>query len=198
MLFRHPMFNFVYNWIIAILLVALGIAFIGWGLDIRTQHRAAAMTAAERAIWEAEQEAAETARLEAIAAQEATEEYVLDKMSTALAKVLYGADKFREKYGYNDADFVTLCRCVTNRVENRAYSSDIYEVIDQPDQWVGYYSTNPVIDYYYRIAYEFLKSWLHETIKPCGNDFLWAELTPNGIYLKNDYNANGYSRRYHA
>ena len=198
LMFRHPWFNVMYNWLIAILLVALGISLIAWGLDIRTRKQAASMTATALASYQAEQKAAEDARLQAIAAQEATEEYSLDKMATALAKVLYGADRFREKYGYSDADFVTLCRCVTNRVENKAYSDDIYQVIDQKDQWVGYYETNPVLDYYYRIAYDFLKGWMHETIKPIGNDYLWAEFTPNGIFLKNDFRADGYARRWRA
>ena len=198
LVFRYPWFNVLYNWIIAALVLAIGVACIAWALNIREAKREAAITATARAAWDAEQQAAEDARLKAIADQEASEEYSLKKMATELSKVLYGADRFREKYGYSDKDFETLCRCVTNRVENKAYSDDIYEVISQPEQWVGYYATNPVLDYYYQISYGFLKTWLHETIKPVSSDYLWAELTPNGIYLKNDFRADGYARRYHA
>lgn len=196
LVFRHPWINLAYNWIIAILIILIGIACIKWSLDIREAKKEAAITASARASWEAEQQAKEEERLQALKAQEESEEYSLKRMATALAKVYFGADKFRDKYGYGTADFNTLGRCVTNRVENRAFSNDFYEVINQKDQWVGYYDSNPVLDDYYEIAYQFLKSWLHEEIKPVSNEYCWAEFTPNGIWLKSDFHADGYSRRW--
>ena len=198
LVFRHPWVNLAYNWIIAIMIILIGIACIKWALDLREQRKEAAITATARALWEEERKAEEDARLKAIADQEATEEYSLNKMANELAKVLYGAERFRDKYHYSEADFVTLCRCVTNRVENPSYSDDIYAVIEQPEQWVGYYKTNPVLSEYYDIAYAFLKEWLHESVKPVGNDYCWAEFTPNGIFLKNDFRADGYARRWRA
>ena len=196
LIFRYPYFNVIYNWVVAILVIAIGISCIGWALDIREKRKEAAITASARAAWDAEQQAAEEARLQAVKEQEASEEYSLKKMATALAKVFFGADKFRDKYGYGEADFNTLGRCVTNRVENRAFSNDIYEVIEQKDQWVGYYPTNPVLDDYYHLAYSYLKGWLHEEVKPVSSEYCWAEFTPNGIWLKSDFHADGYSRRW--
>lgn len=198
MMFRHPWVNLFYNWLVAIVCVLLIIALVSYGLDVRTQRRAENMTAIARASWEAEQAQAETLRLAQIAEQEASEEYSLEKMSDALAKVLYGAEKFREKYHYSEDDFITLCRCVTNRVENPKYSDDIYNVISQPEQWVGYFDSNPVLKEYKKIAYDYLKEWLHETVKPISNDFVFAEFTANGIFLKQDLHADGYARRWRA
>lgn len=198
MMFRHPWFNVMYNWLIAILLVALGISVIAWGLDIRTRKQAASMTATALASYQAEQQAEADARAREEELAAMSEDSIRQRMATALAKVYFGADKFRTKYGYTKEDFDTLGRCVANRVENKQYSDDFFEVINQKDQWVGYYDTNPVLEDYYNWAMDFITAWRTETIKPVGNDYLWAEFTPNGIFLKNDFRADGYARRWRA
>lgn len=187
--FRYPWFNVAYNWIIAALIVVLTVALISWSLDIRTERRAAALTATAMADYEAGQKA----ELEAIAAAEDT---IMQKESESLARIFYGISKFQDKYGYDDKDFFTLARCVFNRVENGHYSSDLAEVVNQKDQWVGYFENNPVLAEYYDLAYKAVQEWHNETIKPISNDFVYAELTPNGIWLKNDFHADGYARRW--
>lgn len=187
--FRYPWFNVVYNWVIAALIIILTIGLISWSLDIKTERRAAALTATAMADYEAGQKA----ELEAIAAAKDT---IMQKESEALARIFYGISKFQDKYGYDDKDFFTLARCVFNRVENSHYSSDLEEVVNQKDQWVGYFENNPVLAEYYDLAYKAVQEWHNETIKPISNDFVYAELTPNGIWLKNDFHADGYARRW--
>ena len=198
MMFRHPWFNIFYNYLIAALLIFLAVALFWWAVDIHYQRKADEQTEAVMASYQADQKA----RADEIAYQQAlyeqTEEAVTQKMATALAKVFYGADKFREKYNYSDADFRTLARCVFNRVENPGYSDDFYDVINQKDQWVGYYDSNPVLDEYLNLALTSIREWRSETVKPVSNDYLWAEMTPNGIFLKNDFHADGYARRWRA
>lgn len=195
---RYPWFNVAYNYVIAMLLVGLFVSFGIWAIDVHIQRQSESMTATALASYQAEERAKadEIAHQQELYAQ--SEEAVTQKMATALAKVFYGADKFREKYNYSDADFRTLARCVFNRCENPGYSDDFYEVINQKDQWVGYYDSNPVLDEYYNLALTSIREWRSETVKPVSNDYLWSEYTPNGIFLKNDFHADGYARRWRA
>ena len=195
---KHPWVPIFYNWLIVVVIVALFISFGIWGMDIHIRHKAEALTASAMAEVQAEANAQEQARIQALAAEQASEEYIVKQMSTSLAKLYYGLKNFEEKYHYNETDFETYGRGVFNRVENKAYSNDLIEVINQKDQWVGYNESNPVIDRYYNMAEKHIKAWRSETIKPISNDFVYAELTENGIYLKNDINANGYARRWRA
>ena len=187
--FRYPWFNVVYNWVIAVLIVILAISLISWGLNVKTERKAEALTAIAMADYEATQKA----ELEAIAAAEDT---IMQKESESLARIFYGISKFQDKYGYDDKDFFTLARCVFNRVENDHYASDLAEVVNQKDQWVGYFENNPVLSEYYDLAYKAVQEWHQESIKPISNDFVYAELTPNGVFLKNDFHADGYARRW--
>lgn len=195
---RYPWFNVVYNYVIVMLLIGLFISFGIWGVDVHIQRESESAAATALASYQAE----ERAKADEIAHQhklyEQSEKVVTQKMATELAKLFFGADKFREKYNYSDADFRTLARCVFNRVENPGYSNDIYDVINQKDQWVGYYDTNPVLDEYFNLALTSIREWRSETVKPVSNDYLWAEFTPNGIFLKNDFRADGYARRWRA
>ena len=195
---RYPWFNLYFNWVYALLLVGLFISFGIWGMDVHIQRKSETMAATALASYQAEEQARadEIAHQKELYAQ--SEEAVTKKMAESLAKLFYGADRFKDKYHYSDADFKTLARCVFNRVESPQYSDDIYEVIDQKDQWVGYYSTNPVLDEYFNLALTTIREWRSETVKPVSVDYLWAELTPNGIYLKNDFRADGYARRWRA
>lgn len=193
---RFPLVNVVYNYLVAVSVIALVVALFWWGVDIHYQRQAEAQTQAVLASYQAEQKAvADAAEQERVLAAQ-SEEAVVNRMADALAKLFYGADKFKTKYGYSDADFYTLARCVFNRVENRAYSNDIFEVIGQDNQWVGYFSTNPVLKEYKELALTSIREWRSESVKPVSNEYLWAELTPNGIYLKNDFHADGYAVRW--
>ena len=195
---KHPWVPILFNWIVLCLVVAIIIASIVNAINISTEKKVATRTAVALADYQAEQEAAEAEEARLLAEERMLVENVMKDNATELAKIFYGISKFQDKYHYTKSDFKTLARCVFNRVENQAYSNDIYEVISQPEQWVGYNSNNPVLSEYYNWAYEFVKEWYDESAKPVSNDYLWAELTPNGIWLKNDFKADGYARRWRA
>lgn len=198
MVFRHPWVNIVYNWIIVGIIILLTISFISWGIRISNDRKVASMFALAMADFDAEQLAKEEEAAEARRQLEQSEAFVEQKMAESLGLMYQGADKFTDKYGYSERDFKTYGRCVFNRVENPAYSNDIFEVINQDDQWVGYNKNAALQDKYYQMALRHIKEWRHETTKPCSNDYLWAELTPNGIYLKNNFHADGYAIRWRA
>lgn len=195
---KHGWVNLFYNWAIVVLLVLLIIAMISWANTIRNERKVASMFASAMADFDAKQAAIAEQAAEDQRKLEQSEAFVEQKMATELALIYQGADKFTDKYGYSEADFKTYGRCVFNRVESPLYPNDIFEVIEQPNQWVGFNSSSTPIDKYYKMALEHVHEWRNETTKPCSNDYLWAELTPNGIYLKNDFHADGYAIRWRA
>ena len=191
---NHPWAVIFYRWAIALLIILLFASFVWWGMDIHIRHKAEALTAS--AMAEVQAEAA--ARLQALAAEKASEDYVVKEMATSLSKLYYGIKNFEEKYHYSETDFETYGRSVFNRVENSKYPNDLFDVINQEKQWVGYSDSNPVIDHYYNLAEKHVRMWRTETTKPVSNDYVFAELTENGIYLRNKFDADGYARRWRA
>lgn len=196
MCFRHPWVNIVYNYVIASMIVALMVSFIVWGLDIRTRRQAEEMTATALASWQAEQQAAADAAEQEQAAIRASEEWLMQQEATAAAKALFPVQNFVDRYHYSESDLLTYLRCMANRAD--AAGATLQEVVAQPGQFLGYADSNPVLTEYYDLAYRFIDEWRHEATKPVDSSYQWAELTPSGIYLKNEFNADGYARRWHA
>ncbi len=107
-------------------------------------------------------------------------EYIMK--AELLAKVLYG---FRNNSKY---DIITACWCVFNRVDIKtgeySHLTTLEEVIDQPEQWMGYSVDNPVIENLYRTAYEQLEIWLKGGHRPVSCEYVFLVWSPNKIYLK--------------
>ena len=114
-----------------------------------------------------------------------------------MAKAFYGIDLFVEKYHYDESDLITYARCIFNRTD-RTDSKDLIRVISEPNQFTGYSDGNQVIAQYKQLAQRLITEWHSETVKPCDSAFIFAELTPEGIFLKKDLHADGYARRWHA
>ena len=82
---------------------------------------------------------------------------------------------------------------------NRAEASgDLIGVVSAKDQFVGYSDGNTVLTENYDLALKLVEQWHNETTKPCDSSFQFAELTPDGIWLKQDIRADGYARRWRA
>lgn len=194
--FRYPWFNMMYNWIIATLMVALCVSFVWWGLDIRTRRMADEMTATAMASYQAEQQAAEDARALELEMARQSEEHIMTVEAQAVARAFYGIRNFVEKYGYTSADLETYARCIFNRAD--ASGETVEAVVSKKDQFLGYSDGNQLVKDYYDLAIQFVEEWHHEAVKPCDTSYQWAELTPDGIYLRNSFKADGYQRRYHA
>ena len=189
-MFRNPSFSFWYNWIIAVTVLSLFVSFAIWGIDIHTKNTAEKMTATALASWQSEQvvqdESAAT-----------SQEYVINAEAEALAKAFYGIDRFVEKYHYTEDDLITYARCIFNRTD-RTDSKDLIRVISEPNQFTGYSDGNQVIADYKQLATRLIREWHEETVRPCDTAYIFAELTPDGIFLKKDLHADGYARRWHA
>lgn len=195
---RFPWFNMIYNYVIAFVVFLLIVSLTIWGLNVRTERKAEALTAEALAAWQSEQEAAAQAEAEELAAVRQTQEFILDQEATVMAKLIYGIRNFIDKYGYSDADIETYLRCVTNRYEAGNGINSIEAIVSRDGQFLGYSESNPVLDDYYRIAHSFLERWHSESTKPCDLSYQFAELTSSGIWLKADINADGYARRWRA
>ena len=187
LMFRNPSFSFWYNWIIAVTVLALFVSFGIWGIDIHTQRTAEKMTATALASWQSEQIVQDESAV-------SSQEYVIEQESIAMAKAFYGVDRFIEKYHYTEDDLVTYARCMFNRAEN----ADLVSVIARPNQFTGYSDGNQVIADYKQLAERLVREWHEETVRPCDTAYIFAELTPDGIFLKKDLHADGYARRWHA
>ena len=188
LMFRNPSVPFWYNWIIAVTVLSLFVSFAIWGIDIHTQKTAEKMTATALASWQNEQIVQdESAR--------SSQEYVINAEATAMAKAFYGIDRFIEKYHYTEDDLITYARCMFNRAES---SRDLIRAISEPNQFTGYSDGNQVIADYKQLANRLVREWHEETVRPCDTAYIFAELTPDGIFLKKDLHADGYVRRWHA
>lgn len=193
---KYPWVEILKNWTMAALLVAFLISSVIWGINIRTENRAAEMTATAMAEMEAQRQAEAEAQAEALAAERASEDYIMTQEATEMAKAFYGIRLFVEKYNYTEKDFETYARCMFNRAD--AGAGRLVEVITREGQFLGYYEKNPVLDEYFQMAIKFVKEWHSESTKPVDSSYQYAELNPDGIWLKNDINANGYARRWRA
>ena len=187
LMFRNPSFPFWYNWLIAVTVLALFVSFAIWGIDIKTQRTAEKMTATALASWQSEQAVQDESAA-------TSQEYVIEQESIAMAKAFYGINRFVEKYHYDESDLVTYARCMFNRAEN----ADLVSVIARPEQFTGYSDGNQVIADYKQLAERLIREWHEETVRPCDTAYIFAELTPDGIFLKKDLHADGYARRWHA
>ena len=195
---KYPWVEILRNWILAGFCVSVAVALVIWGLNIRTERRAAVLTATAMADYQAEQEAQEAARQAELAAIEASEAKQIEREATQIAKAFFGIRNFEEKYGYSELDFETYARCMFNRVDNSGGVNDLESVINRKDQWVGYSTSNTVVDKYYKMAYKFVQAWHQEETKPCSTEFVYAELTNRGVFLKKDFEADAYSQRWRA
>lgn len=193
---KHPWVAILRNWVLLVLVIMLFVSFVIWGINIHIDRKSADMTATAMAALEAERQAIAEEEAAELARVQASEDYIKAQEATALARAFYGIRNFDEKYGYSSSDFETYARCIFNRAE--ATGSSLESVVSQSGQFLGYSDNNPILDRYQRMAREFVDQWHSEQTKPCDKSYQFAELTESGIWLKADFNADGYARRWRA
>ena len=135
----------------------------------------------EQMEMEAEQERARLA--EEAMMQEAEDPYLLQLNAEAelVAQVLYGV---RDN---NTDDLRTYCWCIFNRVDNSRCPSTLEDVIAQPDQWMRYHPTNPILEDLYQIAREELDRWHTDTHRPVSNEYVFMTWSSNSIVLRDNF-----------
>ena len=104
-----------------------------------------------------------------------------------LAKLFYGY----ETYGNHAAsDKRGIAWCAINRVEHHAYPDTIAEVCEQPKQWMGYSSDNPVLIENYELALEELKIWHSGGHRPMSKDYIYLTWSSKEILLRDTIEEN--------
>lgn len=139
------------------------------------------MIAAENARKEAESAARFLTGEASLAAQMRTE-------ATDIAKVLYAVRNNSKD------DKITNVWCILNRVDNKAYPDSVEEVCKQPQQWMGYSESNPVLDDLFQLAYSQLEIW-HGGTRPVSDDFIYLAWSPSEITIRDSWE---YSSKTHT
>lgn len=193
---KYPWYPILMNWIVAFLIFCATVEIFAWAVDTHILKEADALSAAAIAEYQAEREAADQARrAEALAAEE-SEQARREADIILMSKMLYGINKFVETYGYSENDIRTYAECAVNRVLSKtngfASVTSIQEAILQKDQWVGFDENNQVLEKYYKIASVVVNNFYDGATRPCSSDFCYAELTRNGIWLKNEFSDDKY------
>lgn len=84
-------------------------------------------------------------------------------------------------------DLRTYAWAIMFRVSNSGYPNSVQEVVSQPNQFMGYADTNPVVTGKYRIAYEVVQDF-YAGNWPTTDRFVYAEWDAKGkIILRDTY-----------
>ena len=100
--------------------------------------------------------------------------------SEYLAKMLDG-------YRYNDARALrTAIWCALNRVDHPAYPDSVKTVCEQPSQWMGYSSSNPILTDLYEIAEKEVRTW-YNNYRPVSEDYVYMRWSSKEIILRDTW-----------
>ena len=109
----------------------------------------------------------------------------IEKEAEYIAKVIYGIAK-----NHADSDKRAVVWCILNRVEHYAHPDTIAEVCEQPKQWMGYSSENPVLNDIYDLALTELKIWHNNGHRPISNDYIYLSWSSKEIVLRDTFEEN--------
>lgn len=108
-----------------------------------------------------------------------------------IAKLLYS-------YRNNEVrDLRTAIWCVFNRVDNPAYPDSIKGVCEQPSQWMGYSSNNPVLADLYDLAMEELETY-YNGYRPVSADYIYMSWSSKEIVLRDTWEVTKDTRYWQA
>ena len=207
---KHPWIEILHNWAVVGLVIALAISFIVWGIVVWKDHNAVAYAEAALANYQAEQNAIAQAEAAKAAAEKASEQTNLEAMTLVGQKMTYGIRNFIDKYHYSDKDIQTYIRCPLDRLDKELaamtpeerdkltysdYAEMFEKIVSKEGQFLAYSDSNLPLSEYHDVIYNEIETWLHERSKPWDISNEFAELRPDGIFLSNQFGADGYARR---
>lgn len=109
----------------------------------------------------------------------------IEREAEYIAKVIYGTAR-----NHADSDKKAVVWCILNRVEHYSHPDTIAEVCEQPKQWMGYSSDNPVLTENYDLALAELKTWYNDGHRPMGNDYIYLSWSSREILLRDTFEEN--------
>lgn len=109
----------------------------------------------------------------------------IEREAEYIAKVIYGTAR-----NHADSDKKAVVWCILNRVEHYAHPDTIAEVCEQPKQWMGYSSDNPVLAELYDLALAELKTWYNDGHRPMSKDYIYLTWSSKEILLRDTFEEN--------
>ncbi len=109
----------------------------------------------------------------------------IEREAEYIAKVIYGTAR-----NHADSDKKAVVWCILNRVEHYSHPNNVEEVCEQPKQWMGYSSENPVLDELYDLALTELKTWYSGGHRPMSNDYIYLTWSSKEILLRDTFEEN--------
>lgn len=109
----------------------------------------------------------------------------IEQEAEYIAKVIYGTAR-----NHADSDKRAVVWCILNRVEHYAHPNTVTEVCEQPKQWMGYSSENPVLADIYDLALTELKTWYSGGHRPMSNDYIYLTWSSKEILLRDTFEEN--------
>ena len=106
----------------------------------------------------------------------------IEREAEYIAKVIYGTAR-----NHVDSDKKAVVWCILNRVEHYAHPDTIAEVCEQPKQWMGYSSDNPVLTENYDLALAELKTWYNDGHRPMSSDYIYLSWSSSEIILRDTF-----------
>ena len=106
----------------------------------------------------------------------------IEREAEYIAKVIYGTAR-----NHVDSDKKAVVWCILNRVEHHSHPDTIAEVCEQPKQWMGYSSDNPVLTENYDLALAELKTWYNDGHRPMSNDYIYLSWSSKEILLRDTF-----------
>ena len=113
----------------------------------------------------------------------------IEREAECIAKVFYGYGA-AINHNHSVSDLRGIAWCIFNRVEHYAYPDTVAEVCEQPKQWMGYSSDNPVLTEYYDLALEELKIWYSGGHRPMNNSYIYLTWSSKEILLRDTFEEN--------
>lgn len=102
-----------------------------------------------------------------------------------ISKVIYGTAR-----NHADSDKRAVVWCILNRVEHYGHPDTVAEVCEQPKQWMGYSSDNPVLDDIYELVLAELKIWHNNGHRPMSNEYIYLSWSSREILLRDSFEEN--------
>lgn len=109
----------------------------------------------------------------------------IEREAEYIAKVIYGTAR-----NHADSDKRAVVWCILNRVEHYSHPDTVAEVCEQPKQWMGYSSENPVLTEFYDLALAELKTWHSGDHRPMSNDYIYLTWSSKEILLRDTFEEN--------
>jgi hypothetical protein len=171
---RHPWVPIFYNWLVAVLLLALAMSFAGWGISVAKRNREEAI--GKRAV---------DAYKEKQAAAAATAAPIADPYEEAFEKVAGVIARLSTEQQKKTELGVFIAR-----YRNAEFADDFGVLADQEGQWPLYDGTDKTYDQSdWDLVDGMLRPFLDKGIVPVGlkDSFCWATWSPNDLVARNSY-----------